>query len=348
MIRDRPGLVVISTSQGLLISTRIMTQESSILIRSMRKRRSNQENEFAKPFFKWAGGKSQLLQDFYDRFPSELSSGTIDRYVEPFIGGGAVFFLVAQLFPLREAVICDVNEELILTYRVVQQDVEALISELKSYQERYDALDEAGRKEMYLGVRADLNASRSGFDYTEYGAAWIQRAGQLLFLNKTCFNGLFRVNSQGGFNVPFGKYKNPGIVHESNLRKVSALLAGTTILLGDFNCCREYVDARTFVYLDPPYRPLNQTSSFTSYSTDQFTEADQVRLSEFYALLDQTGAKVMLSNSDPKNEDPTDHFFDDLYQAYRIERVMAKRFINSDAEKRGAISEIIVMNYQPS
>ncbi|MFH0968407.1 MAG: DNA adenine methylase [Methanobacteriota archaeon] len=314
----------------------------------MRKRRSNEENEYAKPFFKWAGGKSQLLPEFDARLPQEFRSGVIDRYVEPFIGGGAVFFFITQLVPLKETVICDANEELILTYQVVKQDVDALIALLSQYQVLYDALDESERKVMFLRIRSDMNAARPGFDFSVYGDGWVERAAMLLFLNKTCFNGLFRVNSKGEFNVPFGKYKNPGIVNESNLRKVSALLENTTILLGDFTRCGEYIDSRTFVYVDPPYRPLNDTSFFTSYSLGGFTDQDQVRLSEFFERSDKIGAKVMLSNSDPKNEDPTDHFFDDLYQNYQIDRVQAKRFINSDADKRGAISEIIVMNYQSS
>ena len=319
--------------------------DSSTLIRSLRRKRGSSESDYAKPFFKWAGGKSQLLHEFDIRFPQVLRTGALDRYVEPFIGGGAVFFFVMQLFPFRESVICDANEELVLTYQVIRQDVDGLISLLKDFQSWYDALDEAGRKDLYLKVRSDLNADRKGFDFSRYGTAWVGRAAQLLFLNKTCFNGLFRVNSSGEFNVPFGKYRNPGIVHEHNLRLVSALLQNTTILHGDFSRCLEYIDDHTFVYLDPPYRPLSASSSFTAYSRDGFSDKDQVRLKEFFDSVDRLKAAVMLSNSDPRNEDPTDHFFDDLYQQYRIERVLAKRMINSNAEKRGAISEIIVMNY---
>lgn len=323
-----------------------MRTESGDLIRSMRRRRSSDEGEYAKPFFKWAGGKAQLLQEFNDRLPGELLSGSLDRYVEPFIGGGAVFFFIMQLVQVRDSVICDANEELVLTYQVVKQDVDSLIMRLSEFQKQYDSIDEPARKEMYLAVRSDLNAKRKGFDFSQYRELWIERASQLLFLNKTCFNGLFRVNSKGEFNVPFGRYKNPGIVNETNLRMASALLRHTTILHGDFSRCQGYINDRTFLYLDPPYRPLNETSSFTSYSQGGFTDTDQVRLKEFYEVSDRAGARVMLSNSDPKNEDPDDHFFDDLYQDFRIERVMAKRFINCDGDKRGAISEIIVMNYQ--
>lgn len=322
-----------------------MTSKSSTLIRSLRRKRSIAENEFAKPFFKWAGGKTQLLHEFDARFPEILKSGILDRYVEPFIGGGAVFFFVMQLFPFRESVICDVNEELVLTYQVIKKDVEPLIILLQDFQSRYDALNEAGQKELFLEIRSELNAERSGFDFSFYGPSWIRRASQLLFLNRTCFNGLFRVNSSGEFNVPFGKYRNPGIVNENNLRMASALLKNTIILHGDFSRCLEFIDNHTFVYLDPPYRPLNKSSSFTSYSRDGFSDMDQVRLRDFFDAIDKIGATVMLSNSDPRNEDPTDSFFDDLYEQYRIERVMAKRAINCNGEKRGVVSEIIVMNY---
>jgi DNA adenine methylase len=274
-------------------------------------------------------------------------NGNLTRYVEPFIGGGAVYFSLLQLFPFKESYICDVNEELILTYQVVQKDVHALISLLSEYQEQYDTLDESGRSQEYYNIRNDLNTNHEGFDYSTYSNDWIERAAQLLFLNKTCYNGLFRLNSKGGFNVPFGRYKNPRIINEPNLLKASKLLSNTTILKGDFSICQEYIDEETFVYIDPPYRPLNQTSSFTSYSQGGFSEEDQIRLSKFFADIDRIGAKVMLSNSDPKNEDPSDHFFDDLYQDFTIERVLAKRSINSMGNKRGEIKEIIVMNYIP-
>lgn len=323
------------------------TGNATDIIASMRRRRSNHEGHYAKPFFKWAGGKSQLLAEFHSRLPAGLGTGHLDRYIEPFIGGGAVFFFIMQLFPVKESFICDANEELVLTYRVVKEDVDALIALLTRYQDEYDAYNQEERGAMYMRVRSELNAARPSFDFSTYGPAWITRAAAHLFLNKTCFNGLFRVNSKGEFNVPFGKYANPGVVQENNLRTASAVLANTTILQGDFSVCLKYCNERSFVYLDPPYRPLNRTSSFTKYSLDGFADQDQVRLRDFFALADQSGARVMLSNSDPMNEDPDDRFFDDLYQAYRIERVQAKRFINRDADKRGAISEIIVMNYDP-
>ncbi|MDD1724982.1 MAG: DNA adenine methylase [Methanospirillum sp.] len=341
-------IVILQGSPGSVtcINTMSIMGGSSGIRRSpVRRRRCNQENGLAVPFFKWAGGKNQLIPDFEERFPVELRNGHLDRYVEPFIGGGAVFLYVVQHFPIKESIICDINEELILTYQVIKQDVDPLISLLSGYQEEYDGLDDSGRTSFFYRMRDEMNGERKGFDFSGYGTAWVKRAAQLLFLNRTCFNGLFRVNSKGAFNVPFGRYKNPRIVHPSNLLKVSSLLSHTTILLGDFSISREYINDQTFVYIDPPYRPLSKTSKFTSYSRDGFSEDDQVRLSRFFSELDTTGAKVMLSNSDPKNEDPDDHFFDDLYREFRMERVLAKRMINSVGDKRGEINEIIVMNY---
>ena len=323
-----------------------MKQERQYLIQSIRGKRTSGEDNYAKPFFKWAGGKSQLLYEFDPRFPKALETGDLNRYIEPFIGGGAVFFYIAQLYPIRESMICDINTELILTWKVVKQDVTALIRILQELQDAYDALDESGRLNLFYQVRDELNQERSSFDYDTYGDHTIKRASQLLFLNKTCFNGLFRLNSKGEFNVPFGKYKNPNIVQEKNLQMASDLLTHTTIMQGDFTTCLDYVDNMSFVYIDPPYRPLNKTSSFTGYSKEGFSEEDQIRLRDFYGTVDKAGAKVMLSNSDPRNEDPDDHFFDDLYKDFLIERVLAKRFINSVGEKRGAINELIIRNYQ--
>lgn len=323
-----------------------MKADSKRVIKSIRRRRGEEEEDCAKPFFKWAGGKSQLLEAFESRLPEGLYSGSLTRYVEPFIGGGAVFFFITQIIPLQEAVICDVNKELILSYTAVKKDVSGLVKRLKEFQEEYDGLAQDNRMEMFYSVRTTLNEEQKSFDYSSYSDEWTYRAAKLLFLNKTCFNGLYRVNSKGEFNVPFGKYNNPNVVHEENLRKVSALLQNTTIIQGDFSSCREFIDEKTFVYCDPPYRPISKSSTFTSYSEDGFSEEDQVRLCEFFREIDKAGARVMLSNSDPRNEDPDDHFFDSLYKDYLIERVPAKRMINSNAEKRGAINELIIRNYR--
>jgi DNA adenine methylase len=300
----------------------------------------------ARTFLKWAGGKTQLLNEFARRLPAGLKKGTITKYVEPFVGGGAVFFYLNQRFSFEHCYICDVNEELILSYRVVKRSVKKLISELESLESDYLFRNDKKREKFYYDVRDSFNQKLPEIDFRKYSSEWIQRAAQIIFLNRTCYNGLFRVNRKGEFNVPFGKYKNPEILNEDNLKDVATLLKTTQIMLGDFTLCRKFVDKHTFVYFDPPYRPLNQTSSFTSYSKDGFFDNDQVRLAEFFKELDAKGAKIMLSNSDPKNENPNDSFFDDLYSDYSIERVPAKRMISCNGAGRGNINELVITNYR--
>ena len=300
---------------------------------------------YAKPFLKWAGGKKQLLDEFDKRFPQELKNGKITKYIEPFVGGGAVFFNVVQRFKFDEYHIFDINEELILTYNVVKNDVDKLIDFLKPLELNFLQSDTEARTSFYYEIRDQFNANKSKIDYTKYNKRWIERAAHIIFLNRTGFNGLFRVNSKGGFNVPFGRYKNPSIVNEKNLRAVSGVLKHTHIHHGDFYDCEPFLDKHTFVYFDPPYRPLNKTSSFTSYSKDSFSEEDQIRLAKFYKVLDGKGAKLMLSNSDPKNESPNDDFFEKIYSDFKIDCTPAKRMINCKGEKRGAINELIITNY---
>jgi len=300
----------------------------------------------AKPFLKWAGGKGQLLEEFETRFPPEMKEGLVDTYVEPFVGGGAVYFHLNNNYTFNECHIFDINEELVLAYTVVKNDVDELIEILKDTESSYLNLNPAKRQELFYETRDRFNESKTSIQWQKYNKAWIQRAADLIFLNKTCFNGLFRVNSKGGFNVPFGRYKNPRILHKEVLESDSILLENTSIHLGDFSTSAQYVDESTFVYFDPPYRPLNQTSSFTSYSRDGFGDDDQRRLAEFFHALDSKGARLMLSNSDPKNEDPTDHFFEDLYSCYYIDRVPARRAINCNGERRGEINELIITNYK--
>jgi len=298
-----------------------------------------------KPFLKWAGGKTQLLEEFANRIPNELKNGEISTFVEPFIGGGAVFFYFNQKFSFEECHIYDINEELVLAYNVVKRDVDDLIDCLCNLTEKYLSMDEIGRKEFYYSIRDEFNQTKQDINYKNYSKAWIPRACHLIFLNKTCFNGLFRVNSSGEFNVPFGRYKNPKIVYPDVLRADSQVLQNTKIHLADFEKSSRYIKKDTFVYFDPPYRPLSNTASFTRYSKDGFDDVEQQRLAEFYAKCDKKHAKLMLSNSDPKNTCINDEFFDILYSKYNIERVPARRIINSDASKRGEINEIIVMNY---
>ncbi|MFA7198979.1 MAG: DNA adenine methylase [Methanoculleus sp.] len=299
----------------------------------------------ARPFLKWAGGKTQLLDAFAARVPRELAEGTLPVFVEPFMGGGAVYFYFNSTFGFRECHLFDINEDLVLAYSVVKNDVECLIDCLRDLSDDFLSRDDAGRKEYYYTTRDRFNRTKDSIDFNRYDTDWIERAARFIFLNRTCFNGLYRVNSRGGFNVPFGRYKNPKILHEDVLRADADLLQNTTIHLGDFTFSEPYISEEAFVYFDPPYRPLNRTSSFTQYSRNQFTDEDQRRLTAFYRKCNARGAKLMLSNSDPKNTDPDDRFFDDLYAGYQIDRVPARRMINCNGTRRGTIHEIIVTNY---
>jgi DNA adenine methylase len=300
----------------------------------------------ARPFLKWAGGKSQLLDALRSRLPESLRSGETTRYVEPFLGGGAVFFAVAGAFDLEQSYLFDINEELVLTYCVVQRDVEALIDALAALESAYLPLSDDDRRAYYYAVRERFNRAKVDIDYAAYSpGVRVPHAADLIFLNRTCYNGLFRVNSRGGFNVPWGRYKNPRIVDRANLRAASRLLTRAEVHLGDFTACERFVDEKTFVYIDPPYRPLSRTANFTSYARDSFDDDDQVRLAAFCRKLDGIGACFMLSNADPRNADPGDRFFDDLYDGFSIERVPARRAINRNGNGRGRLTEILVTNY---
>jgi DNA adenine methylase len=298
-----------------------------------------------RPFLKWAGGKTQLLNEFYKRLPEEIQKGKITRYAEPFIGGGAFFLSLNQKYSFEHCMICDVNEELILTYKVIKTSVQQLIKNLGILESEYRSKDERDKKLLYYEVRHELNRRLPQINFQRFSPEWTEMAARIIFLNHTCFNGLFRVNRKGEFNVPFGKYKNPEICNGDNLNNVSALLKRTRIVPGDFTRCGTFVDDTTFVYFDPPYRPLNRTSLFTSYTKNGFSEEDQIRLVQFFRKLDKKGAKVMLSNSDPRNQDPNDTFFDDHFSDFTIERVPATRVINSNGDRRGKINELIITNY---
>ncbi len=250
-------------------------------------------------------------------------------------------FDVLQSFPVKEAVIIDINSDLTNTYEVVRDHVAHLIKLLQDIEHKYLAQDMEERKKTYYNVRKQYNSERVGTNQVD-----IEKASQFIFLNKTCFNGLYRVNKSGGFNVPFGDYKNPTICDTENLISASALLKRVRIICGDFQQALDYANSESFVYFDPPYRPLDTTSSFTSYSKQDFTDDDQIALAEFYRKLDQTGALLMLSNSDPHNVDPLDDFFDELYKGFNIHRVQAKRAINSKGTRRGQLSEILVTNFR--
>jgi len=299
-----------------------------------------------KPFLKWAGGKSQLLPQFQDLYPAALKTGTIVRYIEPFVGGGAVFFDIDSQFDVQSFYLLDANVELILIYQVVQRDPIELVERLQDMAMKYLALSDVERKAFYYSVRDKFNATQPYINYQVYSRAWIERAAQLLFMNRTCFNGLFRLNSKGQFNVPHGRYKNPKIVDPDNIHNASLLLQKAEIICGDFTVCEQWVTENTFVYFDPPYRPLNTTSKFTSYSQDKFSDADQIRLSKFFRqLAKRRNVYLMLSNSDPTNENANDDFFKRLYSGFNIHTVSANRMINSNPEKRGKIRELVITNY---
>ena len=309
--------------------------------------KNKKSSKKAKPFLKWAGGKGQLLETFTHYYPHELQDGKIKNYFEPFIGGGAVFFDLAQKHKFESAFLYDINEELILTYRVVQKDVFKLVEILDGYKKNYESRSEEKQKELFYETRTAFNQQRLKTNYQKYSENWILRAAQIIFLNKTCFNGLFRFNLKGEFNTPVGRYKNPAILDEKNLKSVSEILLSAEIKKADFKEVEKDLKANAFVYFDPPYRPISKTSSFTSYSKTDFSDVQQNELANLFNRLHEKGAYVMLSNSDPKNSNPDDNFFDDLYSNHQIVRVPAKRSINSNAAKRNSINEIIVTNYIP-
>lgn len=290
----------------------------------------------ARPFIKWVGGKTQLLDDIKKSLPHNFSQRKGVTYVEPFVGGGAVLFWILQEYPnITKAIINDINEELISTYRVIKNDVENLIIELDRLQTEYLPLDEVSRKNYYLARRECFNRK----DNSE-----LETAALFIFLNRTCFNGLYRVNSKGKFNVPHGRYSNPKICDEKTLRADSAVLQRVEILCGDFAQTGIYAGDNVLYYFDPPYRPLTETSAFTSYSKDGFDDAEQLRLRDFCSQIAKHQSLFVASNSDPQNVNNKDDFFDQLYEKFSIKRVSAARMINSKGSGRGAISEIMISN----
>ncbi len=290
----------------------------------------------AKPFVKWVGGKTQLLDEVKKSLPKNLKNRTGVTYVEPFIGGGAVMFWILQEYPnIERAIINDINAELVCTYRVVKKNVTSLIEELEKIQSEYLPLDAKARKEYYNIKRKTFN-SRNISD--------IETAALFIFLNRTCFNGLYRVNSKGEFNVPHGKYANPRICDRENLLAGSKVLQKVEILCGDFAQTEKYAGPNTIFYFDPPYKPITETSSFTSYAKDGFNDEEQIRLRDFCIRIARHEAQFVASNSDPKEEDKKETFFDEIYKQFTIKRVSAARMINSNPNGRGAISEIMISN----
>ncbi len=292
----------------------------------------------AKPFIKWAGGKGQLLPTIRKYYPPNMGM-EITKYCEPMVGAGAVLFDVLNTYEMDEVYICDTNSELINTYTIVRDHPDCLIRFLSAFENDHLSCDNDSRKDYYYQQRERFNTETQ--HPTKSNS--ILRAALFIYLNKTCFNGLYRVNRKGLFNVPMGSYKNPTICDTENIKKTSELLQGITILVGDYTCIDKYADEHTFIYFDPPYRPLTKTAEFTSYTADSFNDEDQTKLGEFIKSL--TKSKVMASNSDPHNVDEEDNFFDDLYKGLNINRVSANRAINSKGKGRGKIHELLITNY---
>ena len=292
----------------------------------------------AKPFVKWAGGKSQILDDIRANYPVELGKG-ITKYAEPFVGGGAVLFDVLNYYTLESVYISDINSELITTYTVIRDNADALITLLYAMQSDYWQADEETRKVYYYAKRERFNALKAAQNNI------IEIAALFIFLNRTCFNGLYRVNSKGGYNVPMGSYKKPSICDAENILAVSACLQGVQIVCSDYQMSRDFIDNKTLAYFDPPYRPLSQTSSFTAYAQDGFGDSEQAELARFIDELSDKGAFVVASNSDPKNSNADDDFFDMLYSKHTISRISANRMINSSASGRGKINELLIASY---
>lgn len=293
----------------------------------------------AKPFVKWAGGKGQLLEQLDALLPNDFGQRKDIVYVEPFVGGAAMLFHVLAKYPnIKKAVINDSNEELIATYKTIKSKPDELIERLLRLQDEfYNCETEEARQDMYLRLRDKYNACKGNS---------LDISALFIFLNKTCFNGLYRVNSKGEFNVPFGKAKKPTICDSDNIRALHNALQDVTILNGDFEEVLKSVKGRAFFYFDPPYRPLTQSSAFTAYSKGGFDDDQQRRLAQFCRKLDLAGHQWLLSNSDPHNTAPDDNFFEELYQGFEIKRVTASRAINSKGDGRGKITELAIRNYK--
>lgn len=295
------------------------------------------KNTIVKPFLKWAGGKSQLISDIEKVMPQSLVSSKF-TYIEPFVGSGAVLFWMLNNFPnLEKAIINDINEDLINTYNIIKNEPHSLIEILAIFQSEYHHLEgnTDKKKEYYYEKRVLFNSRK---------ATKIEQAALFIFLNRTCFNGLYRVNRKNEFNVPMGSYKRPMICDKDNILAVSEALQKVEILCGDFEQTLPYATENTLFYFDPPYKPLSETSSFNSYAKDDFNDDEQIRLRDFCRQLDYLNHTWILSNSDVKGKNETDNFFDDLYADFQIKRVFAKRSINANPEKRGVLTELLITN----
>lgn len=297
--------------------------------------------ENIKPFVKWAGGKGSLISQLKNFYPFELEDGKINKYVEPFVGGGAVLIDILKKYDVKEAYAFDINIDLINCYNIIKNNVEELIEELLIKENEFIKLETEERQRYFYEVRKEYNSYR-----IQENELSVKRAAEFIFLNRTCFNGLYRVNKNGEFNVPCGKYKNPTICDDKNLRNLSFLIRNVNFQYGDYKKSESIIDDNTFVYFDPPYRPLSNTSGFTSYTKENFNDENQKELGAYFKKLDTKNAKLMLSNSNPKNTNINDNFFEDIYKGFNINEISAKRMINANSKGRGEISELLITNYE--
>lgn len=295
----------------------------------------------AKPFLKWAGGKTQLISDIEKSIPKEFKNSKF-TYIEPFVGSGAILFWMLNNFSkIEKAVINDINEDLINTYKTIASNPKELISNLQILQNEFHDLEgNEDNKKLYYYNKRDLYNTRK----TEQSG----QAALFIFINRTCFNGLYRVNSKNLYNVPMGGYKKPTICDTQNILAVSNALQKVEILCGDFENTLDWADKNSLFYFDPPYKPLSETSSFNTYTKDSFDDVEQIRLKDFCTKLDILDYKWILSNSDLKGKDENDNFFDDLYRDFSITRVDARRSINANPTKRGLLKELLINNYSNS
>lgn len=290
-----------------------------------------------KPFIKWVGGKGQLIEQLEALLPADFNNWENVTYIEPFVGGGAMLFYMLKAHTnIRRAVINDINPKLTTCYNIIKNNPQVLIESLRQIQDEYYALDtEERQKEFFLEKRDVFNEEQDE----------IAMSTLFIFLNRTCFNGLYRENRKGNFNVPFGRYARPTICDEETIMQDSEALQRVEILTGDYSQTLNMADGNTLFYFDPPYRPLSNTSSFNDYTKQPFNDDAQIRLKEFCDIVTGAGYSFMLSNSDGLGKNGTDRFFDNLYRNYHIERVWARRNVNANGSKRGLLTEILVHNY---
>lgn len=294
----------------------------------------------AKPFVKWAGGKGHLLSQLRELFPHTLSTRENFTYVEPFVGGGAMLFYMLQNFPnINHVVINDINSDLISCYRLIKDSPQVLIDSLNQLEKRYQNCSAEKKKEMYYEIRKKYNSRDCGN---------VEQAAYFIFLNHTCFNGLYRVNTHSEFNVPCGRYVKPTICNTDVILADHDLLASKDIIIlnGDYKIVRDYIDPKShvFTYLDPPYLPISVTSYFKQYSSSPFEEKQQEELELFCQELNEMGCSFMLSNSDCKTEDGQS-YFENLYAGYNVRRIFARRYINAHTTQREKLTEIVIRNF---